>query len=322
MRMAITPQSSSLLAVLTAVLLSGSADAVEKPDAKSSTAPSATGLIAALDKRYEDAYRRRSAEEWSQLLQLARTMDDKRFDLTARDRLAGDLRRFVKDHGDMKRDLRIVICEVVDQNGPNAAKYDRAAVYFYRGTPSKELISLSKMGLVELSPQKFKTLEDPLLRAMKAKGSNNGVRSVSDATESLVLTCFDGIEWREETWFWIVTGAYLSVEEGRTEPRKRESLPDSLRCLIEILEVMQPYGSDGRGFGPSNYRDLLKDFPNAPPATPATNDHNLKGTPGNVIRSNHRALYPARPHRVRRRDESVSVRTRQSSQPRRSIRSL
>ena len=242
------------------------------PASKPSTRPSSTGFLAALDKPYEDAYLDRRAAGWARLFNEARTLDDRAVDLKARDRLVRSIGEFVDQQNELKRDLRIVIVEVLDQNGNNRPRYDRAAVFSYLGKSSKDLIQLSKMGFAEVASEEFKRMEKPLLVAMKAGGSNNGVKSVGDAVEALVLTCFDGSEWRTETWFWPVTGAALAVEEGRAEIGRRDTLAEPLRCLLDVLDVVQPYGSDSKGFGPPPYRTLLKDFPRTQALSPAKGD--------------------------------------------------
>lgn len=228
---------------------------------ETATAHNDMRLVTALDKAYEDAYFRRRTPEWNQVLQKARTPDNKDFDSSARDRLLKNMRQIVDNRAELMGELRIVVVELITQNGPNAPRYDRAAVAWSAGKWSKEFDPLLKTGLVQLSKGRPKYLEASIISSMQAGGSNNGVASVSDSVEAVVITYFDGKHWQSGTWFWLNIGAYSAVENGKAKVGKRDSLPGCISNLIDIVEALQPYGLNGKRLGGAIYKDLFEAFP-------------------------------------------------------------
>jgi hypothetical protein len=244
-----------------ALLCSSSLAGEEAVQNETATAHNDIKLVTALDKAYEDAYFRRRTPEWNQVLQKARTPDNKAFDSSARDQLLSKMRRIVDNRTELVGELRIVVVELITQNGPNAPRYDRAAVAWSLGKWSKEFDPLLKIGLVQLSKARPKYLEASIISSMRAGGSSNGVASVSDSIEAVVITYFNGKDWQSGTWFWLNIGAYSAVENGKAEVGKRESLPGCTGNLIDIVEVLQSYGLDKKQFGGAIYKDLFEAFP-------------------------------------------------------------
>jgi hypothetical protein len=176
--------------------------------------------------------------------------------VASRDRVTDDIRKIVAPPGS-KSAFQVLILESVSKNGPNSTEYDRVALFMDTGGPPGVVRSLSALGLRRVKPDEFRALQEPLRAAMAAKGSNNGVKSVSDSVDAMVITHYDGAAWQMETWFWVQTAPYVAESTGLD----REALPPPLGVLIDLIEAAQPYGSKANGFGPPTYRELIKSFP-------------------------------------------------------------
>lgn len=211
-------------------------------------------LLAALNRPYGD----RRPIDWRALLAKCSTKSRSRFDIDARDAFMLKIAAAL-DVMSPAADTRVIIMESIHQELPNPAEYDRVQIFSHEGKTA-ELSTLSNLGLVQVKSKDYASLSRPLSELNDVRGSNNGLKRVTDTTDAIVISFFDGNDWQIETWFWFADACFAA----NPTPLYREDLPPTLRAMIDLIESARTYRDGPAGFGPKIYDSLIGDFPRRP----------------------------------------------------------
>ena len=159
--------------------------------------------------------------------------------------------------------MRIVIVENVRGSQGTFARYNRHAVQATVKDAARPIPQFSDAAFRRLDADQWTAVEKPLADLMRIGGGNPGTDMIFDAYDATVISCFDGQNWRVETWFFLAWPRTADNEEAV----EREQLRPATASYLRLLEAMAPHFPTSPAVGGALAGDLLKDLGNPPPSS-------------------------------------------------------
>lgn len=198
------------------------------PNLPPTTSHSAAGMSQGLVRNLVKPYWEQTAAGWESFFR--DQYFGGAFDVEQRDKVLADVGRVI-DNLSQRGTVQILILEHVGQRGQYGT-YERTILATYdEKLPPRT--PLSEFGAVQLNEPQWKPIRQYADELLRIGGRSNGWRYMHDGTDALVLTYFDGKQWRTDTWFCISSPDFVSP------PAHTESdLPRHVRVYAHLLRYL------------------------------------------------------------------------------------